>query len=168
MYLDMDVKEGEWFNFFGSHVDETTGEIVYEEPVKDARVKVRSMAPFIEERISGKKRQYEHVLNPKSRSMERLPYYPEQTAEEVKAERDDLWDYIIETFENFKDKKTQKDITCDKANKIKMMKVPVFDRFIARVQQILTTAGAEAQETETKNSLTGSSSQTNKLDPEKS
>jgi len=164
MYLDLDVQEqGEWFYFFGSHVDES-GEIIYEEPVKDARVRIRSMAPFIEQRVSGRKKQAEHIYNPKTRSMERIAYYPELSMEELKAEREDTWDYIITNLEGFRDRKTKKEIECTRENKIKLMKLPVFDRFVARCLQILSASGV--QEQEAKNSLTGSSSQTIKPDPE--
>jgi len=165
MYLDLDVQEqGEWFYFFGSHVDENTGEIVYEEPVKDAKAKIRSMAPFIEQRITGRKKQTEHIHNPKTRSMERISYYPELTTEEMKAEREDTWDYIITGLEGFRDKKTKKEIDCTRENKVKLMRLPVFDRFVARCLQILSASGV--QDAEIKNSLTGSSSAMSKPDPE--
>ena len=167
MYLDLDLQqEGEWFNFFGSHINETTGDVVYSEPVKDARVKIRSMTPFIEERVSGRKRQYEHIYNPKTRSMERISYFPELSIDELKAEREDTWDYIIQDFEGFRDSKTKKEIPCNRENKIKMMRVPAFDRFVARCLQILSTSGVQTQEAETKNSSTGSSGQTTKPDPD--
>jgi len=167
MYIDLDLQqEGEWFNFFSSRINETTGDVIYDEPVKDARVKIRSMAPFIEERVGNRKRQYEHVVNPKTRQMERIAYYPEQSLEEIKAEREDTWDYIIQDFEGFVDKKTGKEIKCTRANKFKMMKVPVFDRFVARCQKILSESGVNLEEQEPKNSSTGSSSVTIKPDPE--
>jgi len=167
MYIDLDLQqEGEWFNFFSSRIDEATGEVIYDEPVKDARVKIRSMAPFIEQRVGIRKRQYEHVVNPKTRQMERIAYYPELSIDELKAEREDTWDYIIQDFEGFADKKTGKEIKCTRVNKIKMMKITLFDRFVARCQQILADSGVHLEEQETKNSLTGSSSQTTRPDPE--
>ena len=58
MFLDLESSaSGEWFNFFSSHIDPVTGEPVYEEPVKDARVQIRSIAPFIEERMAKRKKQ---------------------------------------------------------------------------------------------------------------
>ena len=65
MFLDLDASSGEWFNFFSSHIDQVTGEPVYEEPVKDARVQIRSIAPFIEERMAKRKKAIEHVYNPR-------------------------------------------------------------------------------------------------------
>jgi hypothetical protein len=165
MLLDLEAQEqGEWFQFFTSHIDEATGEVIYDEPSPDARVKIRSMVPFIEERLASRKRQYEHVLNPKTRSMERISYYPEMTPEENRKDREDTWDYVIQGLEGFADKKTGKEIACTRENKIKLMKLPVFDRFVARCLQLLSSSGVEEQEI--KNSLTGSSSATTRPDPE--
>lgn len=152
MEFNLDQSEGEWFAFFGSHVDLNTGEVVYEDPVSDARVQVRSIAPFIEERIAKRKRVVEHIYNPKTRSMERVSFFKEQTAEEVQAEINDLWDYAITALENFKDRKTGELITCTRENKLKLMKVPVFDRFMARCQQLISDAGIEVKKEAEKNS----------------
>jgi hypothetical protein len=151
MLFDFEAAEGEWFPFFGSHIDPVTGEPVYEPTVEDAKVRIRSIAPFVEERFSKKKRTFEFVLNPKTRAMERVGFYPEQTAEEARAERDDLWDYAIVDFEGFKDSKTGEVIPCTRDNKLKLMKVPVFDRFVARCQQLLSSAGIKDREDAEKN-----------------
>jgi hypothetical protein len=151
MFFDIDSSQGEWFYFFNSHIDPVTGEPVYEEPVKDARVQIRSIQPFIEERFTKKKKVFEHIYNPKTRSMERMGFYPELTPEEAKAERDDLWDYAITGLENFKDSKTGRVLTCDRETKLALMKVPVFDRFVARCQQLLASAGVKAKEDNVKN-----------------
>ncbi len=152
MDFNLDSTEGEWFQFFGSHIDLITGEVVFDDPSSDARVQVRSIAPFIEERISKRKRVVEHIYNPKTRAMERLSNYEELTFEQLKVERDDTWDYAIIAFENFKDKKTGEAIPCTRENKIKMMKNPVFDRFIAQCLQIMASSGAEAKKETEKNS----------------
>ncbi len=151
MFFDLDSTQGEWFQFFGSHIDLNTGEVVYEEPTSDARVQIRSMAPFLEERLAKLKKSIEHVYNPKSRAMERLSYYPDQNPEEARAEREDAWDYIITGIENFKDSKTGEEIACTRENKIKLMKNPVFDRFVARCLQIIANSGAKVQEDTEKN-----------------
>ncbi len=150
--FNLDETIGEWFQFVGSRIDLNTGEVVFEDPSSDARVQVRSIAPFIEERISKRKRVTEHVYNPKSRAMERLSFYPDQTPEETRAERDDLWDYAITALENFKDKKTGELIACTRENKIKLMKNPMFDRFISRCLQMIINSGAEAKKETEKNS----------------
>lgn len=167
MFLDLEIQEeGEWFYYFGSHIDQATGEVIYDDPVEDARVKIRSMMPFIEQRLAARKIQVEHVLNKKTRAMERNEYIPRLTGEELAKEQEDTWDYIIQGIEGFQDKKTKKEIKCTRENKIKLMKLPIFDRFIARCLEILSDSGVQAGEVETVNLKTGSSSQTTKLDPE--
>jgi hypothetical protein len=152
MDFDLDGTQGEWFQFVNSTIDLNTGEITYDEPVSDARVQVRSIIPFIEERLSKRKRLIEHIYNPKSRAMERLPYYEELTFEQAKKEREDTWDYCIIGLENFKDSKTGQEIACTRENKIKLMQNPVFDRFIARCLQMIASSGAKAKEESEKNS----------------
>lgn len=155
MLLDLDIQEeGEWFAFFTSHIDPTTGDIIYDDPVKGApKVKIRSLAPFIEKRMTTRKREVEHVLNPKTRAMERLSFFTDQSIGETLKEREDTWDYAIQDFEDgFKDKKTDKVIKCTKENKIKMMKLPVFDRFVARCLQVIGEAGVQEAAEESKNS----------------
>lgn len=152
MFFELEtVAQGEWFQFFGSHIDPSTGQIVYGTPAKDARVQVRIMAPFIEERMKGRKKVAEHVFNPQTRAMERISFFPDLSVEEAQQERDDLWDYVITGLENFKDAKTGETIECTRENKLKLMKVPVFDRFIARCQQLLSEAGVKEKEQAEKN-----------------
>ena len=169
MILDLEVQEtGEWFAFFTSRLDPMTGDVNYDDPVKDApRVKIRGIGPFIEKRMLSRKKQVERVHNPKTRAMERITYYPDLSIEEALAEREDTWDWVIEDFEpGFQDKKTGDVIKCTRENKIKMMKIPVFDRFVARCLQLLSESGVQEAEVERKNSLTGSSSRKTKPDPE--
>ena len=149
MLINLEAEQGEWFQFFGSHVEAKTGETIYHEPEPNARVQIRSMAPFIEDRLSKRKKQVEHVINPKTRALERLSYYADLTVEESIKERDDTWDYIITDFEGFKDSRTGEVIECTRENKIKLVKVPVFDRFIARCLEMLNNSGIkEAKELE--------------------
>ena len=68
MIFDLDATP-EWFHFFGSHLDPNTGETIFEEPVKDARVQIRNMQPFFEERLAKRKRTAEHIYNPKARAI---------------------------------------------------------------------------------------------------
>jgi hypothetical protein len=167
MFLDLDLQEeGEWFFFFTSTIDSKTGDVIYDDPDPKARVKVRAMGPFLEKRLSARKKQVEHVLNPKTRAMERIEYHCEPSLEEIRAERDDTYDYVIQDFEGFQDSRTKKVIECNRDNKLKLMRLPVFDRFIARCLQLLSDAGVKKEEQETKNLSTGSSSATTKPDPE--
>lgn len=142
--------QGEVFTFFASRINEG-GVTVFEEPKKGApKVTIRSMAPFIEERMKGRKKIYETVHNPVTRGMERISYYPDLTPEEAQAERDDLWDYVIESFEEkFTDH--GKVIPCNREGKLLLMKNPVFDRFVARCQQLLSSSGVKEKEEAEKN-----------------
>jgi hypothetical protein len=149
--LDLDQNEGEWFQFFTSHIDPNNGEVIYDPPDSDARVQVRSILPFVEERLLKRKRNVEHVLNPKTRTMERVSFNPDLSPEEEKKEREDLWDYAIVGFENFKDRKTAEVIECTRENKLKLMKVPVFDRFIARCLQMISDSQTRAKQESQKN-----------------
>ena len=146
MLFNLETNEGEWFPFQNSTISPSTGEPVFDDPVSDARVQIRSMTPFFEERIAKRKRQTEHVMNPKTRQMERITYYAELSIEEAKAERDDAYDFAITGIEGFKDAKTGQIITCTRANKLALMKVPVFDRFFAKCQQVLANSGVKEQE----------------------
>jgi hypothetical protein len=149
MFFELESGQGEWFPFFGSHFDPITGDTIYEDAVSDAKVQVRSMTPFFEEKIAKRKREVEHVYNPKTRQMERITFFKELSVEESKAERDEAWDYAITGIEGFKDSKTGKIIECTRENKLALMKNPVFDRFIARCQQLIASSGVkEAKELE--------------------
>jgi hypothetical protein len=155
MLIDLNSEQGEWFQFFTSRLDPNTGEVIYDPPTGDARAQIRSLAPFFEERAGKRKKAVEHVYNPKTRAMERIPYFEEQTLEEIKAEREDAYDYAITGLENFKDSKTGTVITCTRGNKVALMKVPVFDRYFARCQQLLASSGVKKAEEEPKNLPTG-------------
>lgn len=152
MFIDLDSTQGERFQFFTSTISPDTGNIVYDDPAGDAYVTLRSMQPFFEERLAKRKKGVEHVLNPKTRSMDRVTYHVELGPDEEKAEREDAWDYAIINIEGFRDSKTGRGISCTKENKIKLMKIPVFDRFIARCFQIMASSGIKDKEEKEKNS----------------
>lgn len=151
MIFDLDaVQQGDYFAFFGSTVNER-GEVAYLDPEPDAgRVRIRSLTPFFEKAQAGRKRKYEHVLNPSTRSMERVGFFDDPTPDQAKKEREDLWDYAITDIENFFDAKGEP-ILCTRENKIRLMAAPVFDRFVARCLQVLAGAGVKADEDLRKN-----------------
>lgn len=149
MIFDLDKEQGEWFPFFTSRVDAGTGEIIYDDPVSSARAQIRSWSPFFEERIAQRKKVVEHVFNPKTRSMERLSYFQELPPSEKKKEGEDAIDYAIVGLEGFKDK-SGKVIACTRENKLKLMEIPVFDRYFARCLQLLASRGVEMEEEEKK------------------
>lgn len=139
--------EGDWFNFFESSINEK-GKVVFADPKPDSgKVRIRSIVPFIEERQAQRKKKYEFVLNPDTRSMERVGYYEDQTPEQAKKDRDDIWDYAITDIEDFSDK-SGTPILCTRENKAKLMALPVFDRFVGRCLQLIASAGAQAKEDE--------------------
>lgn len=152
MFFDLDaVAQGEYFQFFTSRINPESGDVIYDPPAGDARAKIRSFRPFHEERMSKRKIQHETVYNNKTRSMERISFYPALSPEEVKAQRDDAYDYAIMDFENFKDSKTGELIACTRENKLKLMALPVFDRFVARCQELLDASGVKDAEEAEKN-----------------
>jgi len=138
------LDEGEWFYYQNSHLARDTNEWVFEEPSKHARVRIRRIQPFLQERMFVRKKETEHVLNRKTRAMERISYFKELTAEEMQKENDDTWDYAITGIENFKDKKTGKNFECTRESKLKLIKVPAFDRFIGKCLRILEGEEAAA------------------------
>ena len=151
MFFNLEAAAGEWFPFMGSHIDPDTGKTIFEDPAPDARVQVRPIAPFIEERTAKRKRVAEFVLNPTTRAMERLTHPADLTPEEARAERDDLIDYTILAWENFKDSRTGEVIECTRENKLKLAQLPVFDRFIGRCWQLLADSAGQVREQEEKN-----------------
>ena len=146
--FDLDKATGDWFDFFESRIDIKTGEITYDDPKpRTGRVCLRNMQAFLRERQRNRKKTYEVVLNLKTRGMEKIES-TEQTAEEEAQERDDAMDYAITDFQDFYDKKKNL-IECTRENKLKLLAIPVFDRFIARcfeMQQNVSKIQAQVTE----------------------
>jgi hypothetical protein len=158
MFVNFNVNDGEWFPFQLSQIDTETGKITWSDPMPDARMQIRSMTPFFEERISSRKRAVERVLNPKTRQMERISYYEELSPDDAKKERDDAYDYAITGFDGFRDAVTKKDIPVTRDTKLALMKMPIIDRFFAKCQEMLAGSGVKIQEGLEKNLSSGSSS----------
>ena len=137
VFFDLDDEEGTWFQYFGSHVDEKSGEIVYEDPVDYARARIRNDGVFLEERVKKQKRSRELVLNPKTRQMEMVSYFEEQPMEKLMAESDDLYDYAITGLEGFKNRKTGEVLECTRKDKIALRRNGAFRRFYEKCQRIL-------------------------------
>lgn len=144
-------EQGDWFSFFSSHIDKTTGEIVYEPPEKGAaEFRIRSMGPFWDERRRDRKREHKMVLNPSTRQMERVSYYEDLPADQAARENDDAWDYAITGMKNaFSAPGVE--IKCDRESKLKLIAMPVFLRFISRVFVIMSEAGVKQKEASEKN-----------------
>ena len=145
-------EQGDWFAYFTSHLDPLTGETVYDPPEDGAaEFRIRSMAPFFEERRKKRKKEFKMVLNPSTRQMERVGYYPDLPPEEAEQENHDAWDYAITGMRNAVSA-PGKEIECTRENKLALTEIPVFMRFLFRVFQIISDTGARAREEIEKNS----------------
>jgi hypothetical protein len=150
--FDIEESKGDWFDFFESKIDLNTGNIIYDDPKPGTgKACFRPSRPLIMERIAKRKKESEFVLNPKTRSMEKVEYYKSQTAEELQKDQDDITDYVITGLKDFYDSKGNT-IECTRENKLKLVKVPVFDRFMARCMEIQMNASLKQKEKEEKNS----------------
>lgn len=143
--------QGDWFAFFNSKVDPTSGEIVYEDPEEGAaEFRIRHVVKFWEERRAKRKKESKMVLNPSTRAMERVTYYEDLPPEQEKKENEDSWDWAITGIRNAFSA-PDVPIECTRENKLKLIEIPVFVRFIARVFQIIAGAGVKEKETSEKN-----------------
>ncbi len=150
--IDLDNQDdGTWFRYQDSHFDEKKGEFVFDPPASDARVKVRQIAKFLSDQLAKRKKASEMVLNPKTRRMERVAYYDDLTPGQERKELEDAYDYAIVDIENFKNKKTGEVIACTRENKLALMKIPAFDRFLGRCFKVLSGFEQEQREEEEKN-----------------
>lgn len=142
---------GDWFEFFNSRFDPATGEVIYDEPEEGAaEFRIRSMAPFWEERLSGRKKEHKFVQNPTTRAMERVSWPEELPADEAKKENEDSWDYAITGIKNAFSAPGVS-IECTRENKLKLLKMSVFVRFINRVFQIISETEVKRKEDSEKN-----------------
>ena len=151
--FNLDEATGDWFEFFESRIDIRTGDITYDDPKPGTgRVCIRDMGPFWRERLRSRKKKFEFVRNPSTRAMERVEYY-DQTPEEEAKEREDAFDYAITDFDNFFDAKG-KPIKCTRENKIRLIAIPVFDRFLTRCFELQQNASKIQAKAAEKNSST--------------
>jgi hypothetical protein len=154
MKFDLSSNAGEFFPFFGSKIN-TDGTIEYLDPEKDAgKVCIRIVDAETLEKIQAQTRtkKSQFVLNTESRKMEKVDYY-EQTPEQIKKERQMIFDSAVISWEEnkFFDEDGQ-EIVCNPENKIKMMNDPQFARFVGECFRRITGAKAEAEKVKEKNS----------------
>lgn len=144
-------EQGDWFAYFDSRVDPASGETIYDPPEEGAaEFRIRSMAPFFDERRKGRKKEFKMVLNPSTRAMERVGYYPDLPSDEAEKENQDAWDYAITGIKNaFSSPGVE--IECTRENKLAMIDIPAFMRFLFRVFQIISDTGAREKEHVEKN-----------------
>jgi len=154
--FDLNTSAGEWFPFFESDI-QPNGDIKYLDPEKDAaKVKLRMADPDVLDIIqkeTGGKREVEHVLNPKTRKMERIEFYT-QTPDQKKREREMTWDHAIMDWEDKPPflNNDQSPIARTAENKLKLMAIPVFGRFVGRCMELLSGTGTDIKEVAEKNS----------------
>jgi hypothetical protein len=151
-FFDLEnTEQGDWFPFFNSRFDMQTGETVYDSPqVGAAEFRIRPLTSFYEERRKDRKKENKMVVNPQTRAMERVSYYPDLSPEEAQAERDDSFDFAITGMQGAFWTADQP-IECTRENKIKLMKNAAFSRYFLRVQEMLSNSGAKAKEEAEKN-----------------
>lgn len=151
MRFNLNKSIGEWFPFFTSEVG-TDGEIKYNEPEKDGgRVQLRIADAETLEKIQAETRTKTaaFVKDKETRQMVRVPYI-EQTPEQEKREREMIWDHAIQSWEGILDVNGAP-IPCTLENKMKLMNVPVFARFIGKCLTTLSGATAEKKAAVEKN-----------------
>lgn len=143
---------GEWFKFFRSEIKEN-GEVSYLDPEADAgQVCLRIATPEVIESIQSqtRKKHAEFVRNPNTRAMERVTWF-DQTPDQEKKERELTWDHAIQGWEGILDKDGN-EIPCTTENKLKLMNISQFARFVVRCLRLIAGANAEAAEEAEKNS----------------
>jgi len=150
--FDFSESQGDWFEFFESRIELSTGEVIYDNPKPGTgRACFRSTVPFIQERMATRTKRHEFVLNPKTRAMERVEFFESLPSAEAQQELDDMVDYAITGLERFFDAEGNA-MECTRENKLKLSKVPVFDRYMARCLELQANAGVKQKEVAEKNS----------------
>lgn len=146
-----DEVQGEWFAFFRSEIKED-GTVEYLDPEADAgKVCLRIADADCIERIQSqtRKKQAEFVRNPSTRAMERVVYF-DQTPAQEKKERELIWDWAIQDWKGILNADGDP-IPCTTENKLRLMNIPQFARFVGRCLQLITGANAKTSEAEVKN-----------------
>jgi len=134
---NIESDEGVWFDYQESHFDKDKGEFVFDPPNSDASIKVRRIGKFIADSMANRKQKEKIVLNTHSKKMERITYYEDESPEYIQKGIEDAYDYAITALKGFKNKKTGEVIECTRENKLALMKIPAFDRFLARCFRVL-------------------------------
>jgi len=154
--FEQNKEEGDWFPFFGSKIDLTTGNILYDPPEEGAaEFCFRSPIPFWEERRKDRKKEYSMVLNPTTRAMERVGYYPDLPFDQERKEGEDSWDYAITGMRNARWTENGPEMECTRENKMKLLKNSAFLRYANHVLQLILDTGVKRKEETEKNSSNG-------------
>lgn len=144
--------EGVWFPYQQSKVDPNDNEnIIWEDPIEGAEFKIRSIDPYIREKIikEDKTRAVKFVVNEKTKAMERLSYIPEKTFEEQIKSTQDMYIWAIISWKGVGSKGNLLEVNDD--NKIKLANNSEFCRFFNRCQDLLKKQSSFYKEESEKN-----------------
>jgi len=153
-----DNPDGEAFQFCESTIDTKTGDVVFDDPKPDAGTfYIRQIGEKLEQLQSKQKKKVEHVLNPKTRKMDRIVYFEDLSPEEYAANSAELWDHVIAGWDDKVLDGEGKEIPITKKNKMRLMSIPSVDRFVGRCLRELSDSQVKHGEELEKNSSSGSS-----------
>ena len=142
---DMTADELEEFEKLAAKV------IIFEAPEEGAaEFQVRRGVGFYAEKAKNRKKRNEFILNPTTRAMERVSYYPDLTPAEQEKETEDLYDYVI-TGVKWATWDSGEEIKCTRENKLKLMKDEKVSRFIRHCINTLVEAEKTEAEAAEKN-----------------
>ena len=158
MYLEIDFEDkgGEWFPFQMSTVNDDF-EPVFAPPQSDIEngpaVCVRQADSTFFEKLQKKTRQrkVDHVLNKKTRQMDRVVSFEPIDEAAAQEESDALWDYCIVGIRKFKDKNTGEELRGTKEDKVGLMKNQLFARFVNKCLKDLAASSGVVLKAETEN-----------------
>lgn len=142
--------KGDWFAFCESKL--VDGKVEFLEPAKDAgRVCVRIADGETMEKIQAqtRTRKREFVKDKETRQMVGVLYI-DQTPEQEKKERELIWDHAIVAWEGLLDSEGE-EIPCTLENKMKLMAIPMFARFIGHCFEVINNNEAEGKVAAEKN-----------------
>lgn len=152
MKFELDQDKGETFQYFKSEILEDGETKFYDpEPDEPCRVTLKLADPDFIEGVHAETRKtiIDRALNPKTHSMERIKDF-EQTLEQKRKERELIWGNAILGWEGVLDV-NGKVVECNQENKMRMMNIPVFARFIGRCLQLISGEASEKAGIQRKN-----------------
>lgn len=150
----IDSHEGIWFSYRKSKVElgnDGTERTVWEEPVEDAKFLIRSIEPFIEEKLKKEdlNRKTEFVPNKITKEMQRVSYVPEKTFEERLKETEEMYIWSILDWEGIGTKGELLQVSIE--NKRQLSRNSEFCRFFDRCQRELKEEASSYKEESEKN-----------------
>ena len=153
MFFNLDaVDSGVWYPFQDSILQDD-GTPVFMDPEENAgKVCVRNADSAFYDALYKKTRKkvVEQVLNPTTRIMERQVRHELIPGKEVE-DNAALWDHMIVDWDERICSAPGKPIPCNKVNKVKMMKVKAFDRFIWKCMRSNSESQGIVRKAETEN-----------------